>query len=53
MGNVRSILSARGVGPSGVGRFPPPATLGEIAGGLAFVAVLKHGLARPGAQTQP
>lgn len=44
-------FSGQGVGPSDVGRFLLWATLGNIVGGVVFVAVLKYGLARPESQT--
>ena len=38
--------------PMDIGRFLLWATLGNTAGGVVFVALLKYGLARPGAQTE-
>jgi formate/nitrite transporter FocA (FNT family) len=43
-------FAGQDVGPSDVGRFLLSATLGNILGGVVFVALLKYGLARPEAQ---
>jgi formate/nitrite transporter FocA (FNT family) len=41
----------QGITQGDVGRFLLWATLGNTLGGVVFVAILKSGLARPGAQT--
>lgn len=46
-------FSGQGLGPGDVVRFLVWVTLGNIVGGVVFVAFLKYGLARPGAQTVP
>jgi formate/nitrite transporter FocA (FNT family) len=46
-------FSGQGIGPRDVGRFLLWVTLGNIVGGVVFVAFLKYGLARPGAQATP
>ena len=46
-------FASPGIGPADVGRFLVCATLGNILGGVVFVAILKYGLARPQAQTEP
>jgi formate/nitrite transporter FocA (FNT family) len=45
-------FAGQGVGPSDVGGFLLWATLGNILGGVVFVAILKYGLARPEAQAE-
>ena len=44
-------FSGQGIGPGDVGRFLLWVTLGNIVGGVVFVAFLKYGLSRPEAQT--
>ena len=46
-------FAGTGAGPAEVARFLLWATLGNILGGVVFVAILKYGLARPEAQTGP
>lgn len=46
-------FSGQGIGPADVGRFLLWAALGNAFGGVAFVAFLKYGQARPEAQTAP
>lgn len=46
-------FSGQDVGASEVARFLLWATLGNIVGGVVFVAVLKYGLARPESQSDP
>jgi len=43
-------FAGQGVGTAEVGRFLLLATLGNILGGVVFVAILKYGLSRPEAQ---
>ena len=43
-------FSGQGIGPSDFGRFLLWVSLGNIVGGVVFVAFLKYGLARPEAQ---
>lgn len=43
-------FSGQGIGPADVGRFLLWVTLGNIVGGVVFVAFLKYSLARPEAQ---
>ncbi len=43
-------FSGQGIGPGDIGRFLLWVTLGNIVGGVVFVAFLKHSLARPEAQ---
>ena len=45
------VFAGQGVGALDVGRFLLWATLGNIVGGVVFVAVLKYGVARPQSQT--
>jgi formate/nitrite transporter FocA (FNT family) len=45
-------FAAQGVGAADVARFLIWATLGNIVGGVVFVAILKYGLARPEAQAE-
>jgi formate/nitrite transporter FocA (FNT family) len=46
-------FAGQGVGPGDVGKFLLWATLGNILGGVVFVAILKYGLARPESQADP
>jgi formate/nitrite transporter FocA (FNT family) len=46
-------FSGQGVGAWDIGRFLLWTTLGNTLGGVVFVAILKYGLARPEAQTDP
>ncbi len=43
-------LTGQGISGEDIGRFLVFVTLGNIVGGVVFVAFLKYGLARPGAQ---
>jgi formate/nitrite transporter FocA (FNT family) len=56
LGSVEVLAGAfanQGIGSGDVGRFLLWATLGNTVGGVVFVALLKYGQARPGAQTAP
>ena len=46
-------FAGQGIGAGDVGRFLVWVTLGNIVGGVVFVAFLKYGLARPEAQATP
>lgn len=46
-------FSGQGIRPGDIGRFLVWVTLGNIVGGVVFVAFLKYGLARPEAQAMP
>ncbi|HEY2157785.1 MAG TPA: formate/nitrite transporter family protein [Isosphaeraceae bacterium] len=48
---LAGVFAGQGVTPADFGRFLLWATLGNIVGGVVFVALLKYGLARPEAQT--
>jgi formate/nitrite transporter FocA (FNT family) len=47
---LAGVFSGQGIGPGDVGRFLLWVTLGNIVGGVVFVAFLKYGHARPEAQ---